>query len=173
MSGLPNLVTQRETGGGGRVYTVADAAARLALSASEGDEAIQTDDNSQWLFDGTVWIQRAVSGGSGDLEEVCVPFQYNSTSPLVIDNIVAGQKVVNSEIEILTPFDDPGAVLRLGTFADDDLIMTEDMNNPQIVHLSVNHDNFEFLVNDSVILTISPGTSTQGSGKVNLTIDRS
>ena len=43
-----------------KVYPVADAAARIALTPLyEGDEAIQADDDSQWVWDGSVWIQRA------------------------------------------------------------------------------------------------------------------
>jgi hypothetical protein len=41
-----------------QVYLVADAAARIALSANEGDEAIQADDDSQWIWDGSAWHQR-------------------------------------------------------------------------------------------------------------------
>ena len=37
------------------VYVVADAAARLALTVEEGDEAIQLDDGSQWIYDGAIW----------------------------------------------------------------------------------------------------------------------
>jgi len=40
------------------VFIVADAAARLALTVQEGDEAIQSDDNSQWIYDGTNWHKR-------------------------------------------------------------------------------------------------------------------
>ena len=40
------------------VYVVADAAARLALTVQEGDEAIQLDDGSHWIYDGTTWYER-------------------------------------------------------------------------------------------------------------------
>jgi hypothetical protein len=46
------------------VYVVADATERLALSAQEGDVAIQTDDSTSWIYDGSAWIQFAI-GGSG------------------------------------------------------------------------------------------------------------
>lgn len=47
------------------VSVVADAAARLALTVQEGDEAIQLDDGSNWIYDGTTWQLRP--SGSGDL----------------------------------------------------------------------------------------------------------
>ena len=47
-----------------RVYLVADAAARMALTPKEGHEAIQADDASQWIYDDIVgWIQRTGGGG--------------------------------------------------------------------------------------------------------------
>jgi len=43
---------------------VADAAARLALVVEEGDEAYQTDDGSQWIYDGSAWFQRPAASGN-------------------------------------------------------------------------------------------------------------
>ncbi len=40
------------------VFVVADATARNALTVQEGDEAIQLDDGSHWIFDGTIWQER-------------------------------------------------------------------------------------------------------------------
>lgn len=44
------------------VHVVADATERLALSAQEGDVAIQTDDSTSWIYDGSAWVQFAISG---------------------------------------------------------------------------------------------------------------
>ena len=40
------------------LFVVADATARLALTVQQGDEAIQLDDGSQWIYDGSAWIAR-------------------------------------------------------------------------------------------------------------------
>ena len=40
------------------VYVVADAAARTALTVQQGDEAIQTDDDSQWVYTASGWYER-------------------------------------------------------------------------------------------------------------------
>jgi len=45
------------------VHVVADEAARLALVAQEGDVAIQEDDSSSWIYDGSTWVQFGLSGG--------------------------------------------------------------------------------------------------------------
>jgi hypothetical protein len=45
------------------VHVVADEAARLALVAQEGDVAIQSDNSSSWIYDGSTWVQFGLSGG--------------------------------------------------------------------------------------------------------------
>jgi hypothetical protein len=45
------------------VHVVADETARLALTAQEGDVAIQQDDSSSWIYDGSAWVQFGLSGG--------------------------------------------------------------------------------------------------------------
>ena len=39
------------------VYVVADATERLALVAQSGDVAVQTDDSTSWIYDGSAWVQ--------------------------------------------------------------------------------------------------------------------
>jgi len=45
------------------VHVVANEAARLALTAQEGDVAIQEDNSSSWIYDGYGWVQFGLSGG--------------------------------------------------------------------------------------------------------------
>lgn len=45
------------------VSVVANATARLALTVEEGDEAIQLDDGSHWIYDGSTWYERPQGGG--------------------------------------------------------------------------------------------------------------
>ena len=45
------------------VHVVANEAARLALTAQEGDVAIQEDDSSSWIYDGSNWVAFGISGG--------------------------------------------------------------------------------------------------------------
>jgi hypothetical protein len=44
------------------VHVVADATERNALVAQEGDVAIQTDNSSSWIYDGSAWVQFGTSG---------------------------------------------------------------------------------------------------------------
>ena len=45
------------------VHVVANATERLALVAQEGDVAIQQDDSSSWIYDGSTWVAFGISGG--------------------------------------------------------------------------------------------------------------
>ena len=56
-----------------RVLTVADEAARLALtSLKEGDEVVQTDDGTQWIYDGTNFIPRIDISAAQEVETVLI-----------------------------------------------------------------------------------------------------
>ena len=46
------------------VYVVADATERLALVAQSGDVAVQTDDSTSWIYDGSAWVQFAIGASS-------------------------------------------------------------------------------------------------------------
>lgn len=95
-----------------------------------------------------------------------VPFTYNTPSPLTVIAVTSADAIIDTELVIETAFDDPAATLQLGTFADIDLILPTNHNNPTQVGSYGTQCNFYFTVPDSIILTISPGTSTQGSGYI-------
>lgn len=54
------------------VHVVADAAARVALTVQEGDEAIQLDDGSHWIYDGAAWHlrQQTMTTGLPELDRL-------------------------------------------------------------------------------------------------------
>lgn len=94
-----------------------------------------------------------------------VPFSYTTTSPLVLQAVVAGQVLNRCTILITTAFDDPGAFITLGTTADPSLVFGA--SDARLSDLGNNYDNsalFPFSVSDFLQLTISPGSSTQGAG---------
>jgi hypothetical protein len=74
------------------VHVVLDAAARLALTVQEGDEAIQTDDGSHWIYDGATWYQRPyptdpVSGPASATDNALA--RFDGTTGKVIQNSLA------------------------------------------------------------------------------------
>jgi hypothetical protein len=85
------------------VHVVADEAARLALIAQEGDVAIQTDDSSSWIYDGSAWVAFGVSGavlsvnsqtGTVSLDTDDIP--EGSTNKYFSDTLARTAAVVNS-----------------------------------------------------------------------------
>jgi len=93
------------------VHVVADAAARLALTVQEGDEAIQTDDGSHWIYDGTSWYQYPT--GTGD---VTGPGSSTDNAVVRFDG-TTGKVVQDSSVTI----DDSGNIATSGTVDGRDL----------------------------------------------------
>jgi len=87
------------------VHVVADETARLALTVQEGDEAIQTDDGSHWIYDGSTWHQR--TGGTGD---VAGPSSATDNAVARFDEST-GKVIQNSAVTV----DDSGNIATSGT----------------------------------------------------------
>ncbi len=87
------------------VHVVADAAARLALTVQEGDEAIQTNDGSHWIYDGSSWHQYPTGTGG-----VVGPSSATDNAVTRYDG-TTGKIVQNSAVTI----DDSGNVATSGT----------------------------------------------------------
>lgn len=89
-----------------QVFVVADDAERLALTVQEGDEAIQTDDGYQFIFDGSVWIQRPLPNG-GDV------FGPNGVTDFAVVRFdgTSGKVIQNSQVTI----DDSGNIFTPGS----------------------------------------------------------
>ena len=85
---------------------------------------------------------------------------------MIVVSVSPGDFIIDTELVIETAFDDASATLELGTFADTDLILTSSQNAPYQVGSYGTQCNFDFSVADSIILTLNPGTSTQGSGYI-------
>lgn len=100
------------------VHVVADAAARLALTVQEGDEAIQIDDGSHWIFDGTSWFVRPgfnadVTGPASATDNAIARFD-GATGKLIQDSLVTitdtgsialpvGETVDGEDVSTLAP----------------------------------------------------------------------
>lgn len=114
----------------------------------------------------------SVAGGGGgpvdpNAEEIrTVSFAYNNASPKLVFPIPAGARIVFSQIQITTPFDDPAATLKLGDTGLVDRLMTADQNVPSEVGEYESHVGYQYPTLTNINLTIAPGISTQGAGIV-------
>jgi len=118
---------------------------------------------------------QAIGGGmaaSGNEENLSIEFAYNDASPKVAGILNPGDIVIESELEVITPFDDPAATLALGTIAVPGRFVGVTENQPDVANNYANSANFPITVAEQCRVTISPGTSTQGAGRVSVTVRR-
>lgn len=107
-----------------------------------------------------------------DVNALVVPFQYDSVSPFIIVPLKAGDIVDKIELTIEQVFDDPAATLKVGTAANlEKFLKTSDIAVTKL-NTHINEENIRSAINETMILTIAPGASTQGSGVVIYTIRR-
>jgi hypothetical protein len=101
--------------------------------------------------------------GSGETV-VRVPFSFDVASPLILQALTPGQVLNRAAIQVITPFSDPAARVKLGTTATPGLVFTDDDVELDLAEQYESSVLFPFFVSDFLILTVSPGASTAGSG---------
>ena len=116
-----------------------------------------------------VWIK--LNAESGVEEGLCKDFAYNDISPINFGILRIGDLIVESELEIIIPFDDPAAVLQL-TASGVGTLIPQNGNDATEVAVYGNSENFKVTLASSLNVVITPGTSTQGSGRVTVTVKR-
>jgi len=95
-----------------------------------------------------------------------VNFSFDSASPLVVLPLAAGAVVLDVMLQIITPFDDPAATLTLGTAADASRFLGSGDNLPGQAGGYGDDLPQYFTASETMRLFISPGSSTQGTGKI-------
>lgn len=109
---------------------------------------------------------------SADLRILRATFTFATASPLDFGTLVSGDEILDAEIDITTVFDDAAALLSLGQVSSPgNIFSTADVDTTK---LGTYHVGENFLVSgaDSIRLQNLPGTSTQGAGRVTLTVRR-
>jgi hypothetical protein len=94
-----------------------------------------------------------------------VPFAFNSTTPMVLQQVFPGQVLNRCTILVVTPFDDPAAFIKVGTSFNTSLVLgASDVSLGILGNSYEQAALFPFSITDFLQLTISPGASTQGAG---------
>ena len=159
-------------------FEYADAAARTGatglVAADIGKVAKQTDDLSWWVLSETtpVWKPLTEMILSGQLDIIDQVFNWNDASPVDFGTLVNGDEIVNTEVEITTVFDDAAALVAIGQVTNPSNILDTARIDPQNIGTYANQENFKITGADGVRISITPGTSTQGQGRVVVTIRR-
>jgi hypothetical protein len=105
-------------------------------------------------------------GGTSSGPNEIVAFNYLSSSPIILQTVTEGRLVYQAIIVISVPFDDPSAYLLFGITADPDLIFARSDVTVTEINQYVNDNATVIPSNDFLILTLVPGNSTQGAGKI-------
>ena len=115
---------------------------------------------------------RQVNPSSGGDGSVLVPFAFDDASPKIITSIKTGNMVKDAELVIEAAFDDASATLALGTAASPGAVLPAAKIDPTVEFTFATDENYIAPVDETVILTLTPGTSTAGSGYVLLHVRR-
>jgi len=113
------------------------------------------------IADHSIAPSKIIGGVGGPVK---VPFTFASASPIVLGPITPGTVVYLSQIAIEVAFNDPAATVEFGLLSNPGLFLGP---GDVLANFVAQYRNSEALgpaVPDTLILTINPGTSTQGSG---------
>lgn len=106
-----------------------------------------------------------------DDNTVDMRFDFGDASPRLVTTVPANKVIKAAAIVILEEFDDPTAVLTLGDAIDPDGLIQASDNEPSVEGTYLIAPGLSYGLNTQIFLTISPGTSTSGSGLVTLTFE--
>lgn len=119
------------------------------------------------------WLLTAGGTVVGKVEFPQYGFTFATASPGAVTAVLIGQTIANSEVTITVPFDDPTATIQVGLSATPASILPTTHIDPTATGMYGTEENFPLAANETVIVTINPGASTQGAGYVLLEIKRS
>ena len=157
---------------------VADIPARDALNPGTGDMAYVLNDGTGsfalYLWDGSAWRQLATEESAlVDARTFEIDYSVGDATSIFLANVSVGRKIESVSADITAGFDDPTATVTVGSIADPDLLLTNDMLNVSVA------DNYltnpEYFVEDvsgqdaQYYVTVDPQASTVGTVTVKIT----
>lgn len=114
-------------------------------------------DNVQSAIDA---LKMDIGGGTA----LTAPFLFTTGSPLVLQAVTAGQVITRAVVTVETAFNDPSASMTLGTTTDPSEIFGASDIDTNVENQYETDLLTTFTIPDFLILTVSPGSSTQGAG---------
>lgn len=117
-------------------------------------------------------INTSASPITPDKTWIAENFIFSDASPKKVFTVPAGYSIITCQIVITTPFDDPTALLKVGTLALVSKYMADTANDPSVSG-EYETNPYEAVVADTdVYLTLTPGVSIQGAGVVQMELDQ-
>jgi hypothetical protein len=110
-------------------------------------------------------------GGGGTVDNIAreiavIPFSYNDPSPKNLITLPANTRILTCQIIITQVFNDPNATLTVGDAGVPNRFMQDSQNFPDDLAEYEANMFYELPASTTIILTINPGSSTQGQGRV-------
>lgn len=97
-------------------------------------------------------------------------FSYNDATPAYLFNMPIDHRILKASIRLEEEFTGTGYSLSIGTLLNPELILPSSAVGPGYTGTFEIDSNESFLVETEIYLFINPGTSTQGSGFVSITL---
>lgn len=99
-------------------------------------------------------------------------FTFVTASPLDFGVLYAGDEIVEAQLIIEVPFDDPAAVVTLGLQSATGVLLSSGDIDPTVVGTYSTEAARNVVAADAVRVQVVPGASTQGSGRVVVSVRR-
>lgn len=99
-------------------------------------------------------------------------FTFTTSSPFDFGVLYAGDEIVEAEVTVDTPFDDPSTILTLGLQSATGSLLSSSDIDPTVVGTYSTGASKKITAADAVRLQVVPGASTQGSGRVVVSVRR-
>ena len=91
---------------------------------------------------------------------------YNDSSPILLGNITAGTKTIITTLTVGTAFDDPSAVVTIGTSGNTSLLMSDDYCEIEATGVYQTINTLEIANNTALNIYITQASATAGAGNV-------
>ena len=161
-------------------FEYANAAARtgaVGLVATDVDKvAKQIDDDTYYvLIDDAPVTWKAITDvgpSAGRVDVITQAFLFSDGPTVDFGTLLNGDEIIETELEISVVFDDAAALVAVGQITNPSNILDTARTDPQTVGTYRNGENFPITAADGVRISITPGTSTQGTGRAVVTIRR-
>ncbi len=91
---------------------------------------------------------------------------YNDSSPILLGNITAGTKTIITTLTVGTAFDDPSAVVTIGTSGNTSLLMSDDYCEIEATGVYQTINTVEITSNTALNIYVTQAGATAGAGNV-------
>jgi len=155
--------------------TIAD---RDASSPYLGELAYVSDDGTgnaslyiaAQITPSVIWLPVSMSQGNRRfLSTLTGSVSYSDSNPVVLGILEGGTTVLNVDVLVITPFNDPSAAMTIGTDAQDDAFMGAGMLDPTTAGTYINESQQQVLSLTVLKAFFTPGFSGTGSVQIVIT----